>query len=130
MIPLFIDLLIILFKCTVYKSHLIPLSFCSIHVDPGDVTALSPLFKGITGGYWSLSQLSLGAKAGYTLKKSPAHRRALNDGKGHQARCQLHRSISHLDKFKVSGSNVTSSENPQDILFTKAGNFEKVEPIN
>ena len=105
----------------IYKSHLIPSSFRFIHADPRNITALSPLFQGGAGGYWSLSQLSLGVKAGYTLKKSPAHHKALNGGKGHHARCQLHRSINRLDKFKVSGSNVTSSENPQDIHFTKGG---------
>ena len=40
--------------------------------------------------YWSQSQSSLGENAGYTLNESPAHRRALTDGRGHHARCQLH----------------------------------------
>ena len=40
------------------------------------------------GGYWS--QLSLWANAGYTLDESPAHHRALTDGRGRHARCQLH----------------------------------------
>ena len=52
-----------------------------------------PLFskgsRGVTG-YWSQSQLSLWVKAGYTLNESPAYCRALTDGRGQHARCQLH----------------------------------------
>ena len=44
---------------------------------------------GSWGFCWSQSQLSL-LRAGCSLDKSPAHRRALIVGGGHHARCQLH----------------------------------------
>ena len=55
-----------------------------------DITALSPFLSRGHRDYCSLIQLSLGAKAGYTLNKSPAHCRTLTDVRGSHARCQLH----------------------------------------
>ena len=76
-----------------YNINLISLS-AAFSMRVTEMLPLYPLFKGsqhidsIRGGYWSQSQLSLWGKAGYTLNESPA--RALIDGRGCHARCQLH----------------------------------------
>ena len=66
------------------------------------VTAFIPLVQRVVR---IQSQLSLWAKAGYTLDESPAHCRALTDGRGHHTSCQLHiRSnfgVQYLAQFKL-----------------------------
>ena len=59
----------------------------SIH--PLSVTT-SSLLWGHGGFYWSQSQPCLWVRAGYSLDMSPAHRRALTDGRGRHARCEPH----------------------------------------
>ena len=60
-----------------------------IHFESSSVTALS-LFQGVTGVFAGANPSCLWARAGCSLDKSPAHRRALTDGRGRHARCQLH----------------------------------------
>ena len=63
------------------SSHYQPL----IREGSGDVTASSPIFsKGTQGLLEPIPVISLGER--YTLDESPAHRRALTDGKGRHAR--------------------------------------------
>ena len=82
-----------------------------------------PLFskgsRGVTG-YWSQSQLSLWVKAGYTLNESPAYCRALTDGRGQHARCQLHiRSNFGVQHLGQRYFNMQLSSTPEEGLPAK-----------
>ena len=89
-------------------------SVVSIH--PSIVTALSLLWgRGVFAG---ANPSCLWARAGYTLDKTPAHHRALTDGRGHHARCQLHIRSNLGFSILLKDTSTCSSAQPRAGIWT------------
>ena len=112
------------YKCHVKRisSHLISLSVTYLWGSRGRNHLIPPpFFSRAHGGYWSQSQLSLWAKAGYTLDKLPAHHRAFTDGRGCHARCQLHIRSNFGVQYLAQGCfDVQLSSAPGELGFEPA----------